>query len=218
MGGILQQFGRHAFHGQNMVHQSRGNGAAKDRIVLGGVERLGHGHAAMLLHRGEAQGAVRAGAREHNTHGVFATVFRQRAEKAINGRPVAARLVGWLHAEHAVLNGQCGVGGNDIDMIGEHLGMVLSLMHRHAGVTPQNLGQGAGPVRSQMHHHHKRHAGIVGHVLKKGFARFQPPGGRAQSHHQEAFRRFATYRNFGFHHTLTILLTECSVNGSSRST
>ena len=35
-------------------------------------------------------------------------------------------------------------------MVGEDLGVILGLLYRHAGMTPQNLGQGARPVRGQM--------------------------------------------------------------------
>ena len=75
--GIFQQFCRHLLDGQNMVHQTGGDGAPQDRVVLGRLQRLGHGHAAEFLDGSQAECAVGTGAREHNADGVFAAVLRQ---------------------------------------------------------------------------------------------------------------------------------------------
>ena len=49
MGGIFEEFRGHLLHRQNMVNHTRRNRAAKDGVVLGGFERLGHGHTPVLL-------------------------------------------------------------------------------------------------------------------------------------------------------------------------
>ena len=70
------------------------DGAAEYRVVFGGFQRLGHGHAAVFLDRPQTERAVRAGAREHDADSVFAAVFGQGAEETVDRRALAARLGG----------------------------------------------------------------------------------------------------------------------------
>ena len=189
---ILQELCRHLFHRQHMVHQTRCDGAPKDRVVFGGFKGLCHGHPAVFFDRPQAERAVRASARQHDAHGVFAAVFRQGTEEAIDWRAVAARLNWRRHSQPAVFNGQRGVRRDDVDAVGCNLNGIAGLLDSHIRASRQQLRQGACMIGGKVLDDDKRDTGIGRHVFEEFFKRLQTACGSAQCRDQELVRvRFA---------------------------
>jgi len=82
---VGDELGRHLRRREDVIHQPGGDGTAGHAVVLGGVGVLGHGHAALAFDRPNAQGAIAAGAGEHNADGSLAPVQGERAEEEVDG-------------------------------------------------------------------------------------------------------------------------------------
>ena len=74
---ILEQRRGHLFHGQHVVHEPRGDGAAGHPVVLCGIGALDHHQAALRLDRLEPERPVAAGARHDDADGPLLLVLRQ---------------------------------------------------------------------------------------------------------------------------------------------
>jgi hypothetical protein len=90
VGHIGDELGGHLGRRQLVVHQAGGDGAARHAVVFGGGGVLGHDHAALALDGPHAQGAVAAGAGEHDADGPLALVLGQGAEEEVDGQALAA--------------------------------------------------------------------------------------------------------------------------------
>ena len=75
---------------QNVIDQAGRNGAARHAVEFGGFGRLGHRHAAFGLDGAHAQGAVAAGAGEHDADGAVALVGGEERKKKSMGRRMTA--------------------------------------------------------------------------------------------------------------------------------
>ena len=71
---ITQQHFRHLVHGQDIIHESGGDGAAGHVVIMGGFWLLHHSHTAVLFHRPQPQRAFRAGAGQDDADGPFLLV------------------------------------------------------------------------------------------------------------------------------------------------
>src|SRR5579862_6632810 len=83
--GILLDPSRHLFDGEYMVHKAGRDRTPQDRVVFRGFQALRQGHAAVFFDCPEAQGAISAGARQHNADGILTAVIRKGAEESIDG-------------------------------------------------------------------------------------------------------------------------------------
>ena len=98
---VLQQLGGDVLRGQDVVHEARGDRAAHDGVVPGGLRGLGHGHPPVLLHRTQPEGAVGPRPREQDADGVSALVLGQGVEERVDGHAHALVRGRLPHAEHA---------------------------------------------------------------------------------------------------------------------
>ncbi len=121
---------------------------------------LGHDHAALALDRPHAQGAVAAGAGEHDADRPLALVLRQRAEEEVDRQALAARRRGLEQVQLAVQEGHVAVGRNDVGAVRPHHHAVLDLEDLHAGVALDQIGEDALVVGREVLHQHEGHAGI----------------------------------------------------------
>ena len=186
--GILQEFRRHLLHGQYMVHQTGCDHAAEHCVVPGGFQGLGQGHAAVLLDCPESKCAVRARAREYYAHCIFAAVFSERAEEAIDWRSSAVRLGRFHHSQRAILDRQRGVWGDNIYPVANDLHIVLGLRDGHPGAPPQQLRQGARMIGGKVLDDDKSDTGIGRHVIEEMFEGFKAAGRSTQRGDQEVIR------------------------------
>ena len=190
-GGVLpkawadvgDELGRHLGRRQHVVHQAGGDGAARHAVVLGGFGVLRHDHAALALDRPHAQGAVAAGAGEHDADGPLVLVLGQGAEEEVDRQALAARRGRFQQLQRAVQKGHVAVGRDDVGAVGLDRHPVLDLEDLHAGVALDQVGEDALVVRGQVLHQDKGHAGIGvgGHAGKEGLERRQPPGRSADA-------------------------------------
>ena len=83
--------------------------------------------------------------------------------------------------QDAILDGQVGIGRNDIDVVG--LGELLArdLAHRESGGPRQDVGQRAFPRRVEMLHQNEGHAGVGRQVLKQLREGLEAAGRRADA-------------------------------------
>ena len=79
-----------------------------------------------------------------------------------------------LYVQHLILEGQRGVGGNDVDMVGSNPLAVLSLSYGHGGMGGEQLDKHAGMVRVEVLHQDKSHPGVGRHMLQKSSKGLQP--------------------------------------------
>src|SRR6202049_4432958 len=90
MRDVGEELSGHLVWRQHKIHHAGSDGAAGHAIVLGGFGCLGHHHAALALHRPDAERPVATSAGEHNTDGALVVVLGQGAEEKIDGEPDAA--------------------------------------------------------------------------------------------------------------------------------
>jgi hypothetical protein len=114
MAGIGQELGRHFVRRQHEIHHPGSDSAAGHAVVLSGFGCLHHHHAALALHRPDAQAAVATGAREHNADGSFALVLGQGTEEKIDREPDAAGRTGFQQVQRAVRKLHIAIGRDDI--------------------------------------------------------------------------------------------------------
>ena len=76
---VLDQLGGHGFDRRGEIDQAAGDGAVwhAGETGAGAVDRLGNGQAAAFLDRLDAEHAIGAAAREHDSDGIFAAILRQ---------------------------------------------------------------------------------------------------------------------------------------------
>ena len=178
VGDVGDQLGRHLGRRQHVVHQTGGDGAARHAVVLGGFRVLRHRHAALALDRAQPQGAVAAGAREHDADGPFVLVLGQRAEEEVDRQALAAWRGGLEELQLPVQEGHVAVGRDDVGAVGLHRHPVRDLEHLHAGVALDQVGEDALVVGGQVLHQHERHAalGVGGHAGEEGLEGREPSG------------------------------------------
>jgi hypothetical protein len=82
---------RHLGGRQHVVHQPRGDGAARHAVVLGGFGVLRHHHAPFALDRPHSLRAIAAGAGEHDADRPLVLILSQRPEEEVNRQAMAAR-------------------------------------------------------------------------------------------------------------------------------
>jgi hypothetical protein len=118
-------------------------------------------------------------------------VLCEGAKEEIDGKPDAARQGGFQQLQSAVHQGHIAVGRDDVSAVRLDHHSVLHLEDLHLGVTPDQLGENAFVIPSQMLHKNKGHARIVvgGHGGEKSFERRQPSGRRADTHDRESRAR-----------------------------
>ena len=108
--GVAGQHLGHAFDRQHVVGHTRGQCAAGHAVKLG-RGRVLHQHQAAVGRNGfKAQGAVAAGAREHDTNGPGPPVCAQRIEKMVNRQVQVLLFVAWGQAQVPVDHGHLFVG------------------------------------------------------------------------------------------------------------
>ena len=190
VGRISHQLGGHLGGRQHEVHQARGQGTLRHAGELGGLGGLGHHHAALALDGPDAQGAVAAGAREHDADGPLALVLGQGAEEEVDGQALAARRRRLQQLQGAVQEGHVPARRDDVGAVGLDHHPVLHLKDAHAGVAPDELRQEALVIRGQVLDQHKGHAGIRlgGHAREEGFKSPQATRRGADAHDGEGRR------------------------------
>ena len=193
VGDVGEEFGGHLVGRQHKIHHAGGDGAAGHAVVLGGFGCLRHHHAALALHRPDAQGAVAARAGEHNADGALVLVLGQGAEEKIDGQPDAAGQGGFQQLQRAVHKRHIAIGRDDVSAVRLDHHSVLDLEDLHPGIAPDQLGKDALVVPGQMLHQNKSHARIVvgGHGGEESFERRQSPGRRADADDREFQRCLA---------------------------
>ena len=111
-------------------------------------------------------------------------VLRQRPEEEVDRQALAARKARFQQLQRAVQKRHVAARRNDVSAVGLHHHAVLHLENLHARVTPDQVGEEALVVRSQMLHQHKGHVriGVDWHAGEERLKRRQPPGGRPDAH------------------------------------
>ena len=121
---------------------------------------MNHNQSALALNSPYARRAVTAGAGKHNANRPLVLIVGQRPEEKVDRQPLTARRGRLQQLKRSVDESHVAVGRDDVDAVGLNRHSVLNLENRHAGVAPDQVGQNARMIRSQMLHQHKRHAGI----------------------------------------------------------
>nr|WP_255604410.1 hypothetical protein [Oscillochloris sp. ZM17-4] len=184
---IGDELRRHGRRLQHIVDHTGGDGAAGHAVVLGALGGLRHGHAALALDGAQAEGAIAAGAREHDADRALVLVLGQRAEQVVDRQAQAARRHRLKQMQGAVEEGHVAVGRDDIGAVGLHDHAVLDLEDLHAGVAPDQLAEDAlvvgGEVLNEDEGHVRR--GRLGHSGEERLEGGQPAGGRADADDRE---------------------------------
>ena len=116
----------------DVIDQSRPDGALEHAVVRGGFRRLRQGDPSVLLDSPETDGAIVAGAREEGPDGPLALVLGERVQECVDER--ARRSLGRHHTEDALIDGEEGARCNDVDVAGFQRQAVARLEHRHGRV------------------------------------------------------------------------------------
>ncbi len=206
--GVLpvgDQLLRHLVRRKDIVHLAGGDGAAGHSVVGRRFRALDHGHSAFALDRFETQGAVGAGAREHDADRPLMLVLGQGAKEKINRQTQAPRRPRFQQVQFAVQEGHIPVWRNDIGAVGLHLHPVLHLENLHPGVLSDQIDQDAFVVGVQMLHQHKGHPGfrVRRHGGKEGFDGGQTSGRSADPDDGKARRRVAAGLRLGLRRSLS---------------
>lgn len=146
--------------------------------------RLREGKTAAFLDRTQTARAVAAAAREHDAHGVLALVFGERFEKAVDRPPILPGRCGLAQLQQALVDGERGVGRDDVDVPAQHGRAIGGFMHRYLRVALQQFGQEAQVVGRKMLHEHIGDVAAGLHVFEEGAEGFQPTGRCAKTHDQ----------------------------------
>ncbi len=178
MSHIGHKLDRHLGRWKLVVDHAGGNGASRHAVIFGGFGVLNHDHAALTLDGPHPQGAVTAGAGQHDDDGQLMLVLGQGSEKKINRHTVAPGRAGFEQLKGSIQKGHIPVGRNDVGTVGLDRHSVLDLENQHAGIALDKVGEDTFVVRGQMLHQNKGHAriDIGGHAGKKGFEGRQPSG------------------------------------------
>ncbi|KAF1067959.1 MAG: hypothetical protein GAK45_01524 [Pseudomonas citronellolis] len=182
----LDEFLRDIDGGQDEIHLAGGNGAARHVVVFGIAGRLGDGHPTLLLDPAQPGGTVAALAAEDDAHGMLGVGVGQGAHENIDGDMPGLARVHLAHPQVTVVHGQLHGRGNQVDVVALDRHRLADLTHPHLGDFLQDVVSTALVVRRQVHHHHKGHAIVVGHVLEQPQQGIQPPCRRSDADHREA--------------------------------
>jgi hypothetical protein len=173
---ILEQRRRHLFHGEHVIHEPGGDGAAWHPVVLRGVRALDHRQAALRLDRLEPEGAVAAGARDDDADGALLLVLRQAPQEAIDGPRYAGTSRRRPEMQDAPLDRQQRVRRDDVDVLGLDQRPIVRLFDRHGGMPAQQLWQVAHMGGIEMRDHHKTEAALGRHGAEESLQCLEPPG------------------------------------------
>ena len=183
-----RQLARQLLHRQAEVDAASGQGALRHAIVGGRLRALNEGHAAGGLDGTQPLGAIRAGAREHDAHGLGATVVGERAQKAVDG---IGRL--WARrprreAQAPLLHDDLRVGRHHVHVIDLHRHPLGGSLHRDgAGGAVEQMRQGTVVRGREVLHHHEGHL-VEAEVLHQLLQRAEASGGGTDAD-DEGYRR-----------------------------
>ena len=159
--------------------EARGERALRHALELGRGRVLDDDEPALLLDRAEAQGAVRAHAREDDADGQLLQVRGKRAEEVVDGQAQAPRRVRLQEVEGPVEEGEVVIRRDHVDRVRPDGQAVRDLDHRHRGGALEELGEHPPVRRVQVLDDHEGHAALgrdAGEELLEGL---EPAGRRA---------------------------------------
>ncbi len=173
---------RHGLDRDREIDQARGNGAGGHAGMpraraIGGLRQ---GKPAVLLDRLDAEGAVVAGAREHDADGICVLVLGESGEEGVDRRALPA-IRERAHAQAPVLHIEHGVGRRHVDVIAPDRLIVLRNQYRHAGIARQDLRQHAFPVGREVGDDDKGYAEVRRHAPEQALQRLHSSGGGADA-------------------------------------
>ena len=102
----FDQLLRHLGHRQHKIDNAGADRRLRHALVFGVIRRLHQRQATLFLEPGQSDGAVGAGAREHDADRAFTVGVGQRAEKQVDRDMLAARALEIGHAQASVLHRQ----------------------------------------------------------------------------------------------------------------
>ena len=176
--GVGHQLRRHFGRREFVVDQSRCDGAARHAVEFGGLRSLHDDHAVLFLDGAHAEGSVAARSREDDADGALPLVLGERTEKIVDGQTLPPRGRDFEQLQRTVEQGHVMAGRDDVGTVRPDDHAVRHLVHRHARVALDELGEDAFVVRGEVLDDDKGHTRIAvrGHARKEGFERSQSAG------------------------------------------
>lgn len=183
---VLGELRRHLGRGQDRVHQTGGQGAARHAVELGGVRALDHDPP--RLDDADLEGPVAAGSRQDDADGTGPEVLSERAKEEVDGHPVAAGGHRLNELQGPMMQSHVAVGGDDVDRVDLHALAIGGLANRQLRTARDELGQDALVVWREVLHEHVGHAWVlvVREAGEEGLEGGETTRGRADPHHREA--------------------------------
>jgi hypothetical protein len=180
---------RHLLDRQREVHDATGDRrighAALHRSVA--VAALRQRQASPFLDRLDPQRPVVAAPRQHDSDRRGAAIFGERGQEYVDRPRIPSDSL--PQAQLPALHRQDSARWTDIDMVRLERDAVARRQHPHCGASADDLGEGALMAAREVHHQHKRHAGIGRHRPKQAFQGVHAAGGRAHSSNEKRFLR-----------------------------
>nr|WP_245159319.1 hypothetical protein [Brevundimonas intermedia] len=170
---MLGQTLAHLIHRQGEIDHPGGDRAFR-HIGVGGtvtVGNLGQGQPTMLLDGLGSQRSVPVAARQHDGHGVFLLVLRQRREKNVDRLALALGRLVRTDRQHSVSHGGDGVGRQDVNAADLDRRPVLRDVNRHVGVARDDRVQHAFPLWIEVGDDHHGEARRLGNALEEPLQR-----------------------------------------------
>ncbi len=165
---VVQKRPRHLVDVEDQIDEAGGGGAPRHAGVGRGLDVLGHRQAAVLLDRLDAQRAFVSGSRQNDADCVRTLVLGERVEEAVDHGVMSLAHQRHDHPQSAPLDGEGGVGRDDVDPVALDRQRVPGVQHRHRAMAREQLRQHARPAGQKMLDEYERHAVVRRHVLEEG--------------------------------------------------
>ena len=174
---------------QDVIDPAVGDGASRHGVVAGRFFVLGEGDAALGLDGLEAEGAVGAAAGQDHADGASLLVVGQGAEHVVDGHVRPPGADARRQDDAAVMDGQIGVGRDQVDVAGQEAHPGLGLGHGQRRDPRQQFGQEALVSRRQVLHEEEGDV-VLGRDVFEDFAEgFQAAGRAADADHEHGHGR-----------------------------
>jgi len=134
---------------------------------------------ALFLDRLDPQRPVVAAPGQHDSDGRGAAIFGERGQEYVDRSGISGDSL--PQAQLPALHRQDSARRTHVDMVRLDRDAVARGQNLHCGASADDLGERALMAAREVHHQHKRHAGIGRHRPKQAFQGVHPAGGRAHS-------------------------------------
>jgi hypothetical protein len=174
--------------GRDHVDEAGVDGAPRHGLEPRGRRRLGEDAPGLLADRPQAEGAVRAHAREHDPDASRAEIVGQRAEEEVDRQALAARRHRIEEVEDAVDDGHVLVRRDHVDVVRPEARAVGDLDDGDRRDAEQKLDEHPFARRIEVLDDDVGHPALRRHLAEEELERLEAPRRCADGHHRKERR------------------------------